>query len=203
LYLVGSATNTHYLQACEKIQPPNSKSTFFDFLSVPKSFDLDIHRLEKNYWKKQRVIHPDKFGVKSSEEQEYSLQQAESLNVAYETLRKPVMRAQYMLSLVGIEIGEGSDSSDLPADVLFEVMETREELSLAHSDADIRTIAMKNNSSQQNAVQTISQAFQQGDFAQARVATQQLMFYSKIAELCREKLDSVEHRILDEDSGSK
>jgi len=41
-------------------------------------------------------------------EKEYSQQQASLLNEAYNTLKKPDLRAQYLLELMGVDFSEGA-----------------------------------------------------------------------------------------------
>ena len=72
-------------------------------------------------------MHPDKYGQKSSTEQDFSRSNSTYLNVAYRTLKDPTLRAKYLLQLQGVRaLDEKSKTAD-PA-LLMEVMELREEV---------------------------------------------------------------------------
>ena len=55
-------------------------------------------QLEQRYKGAQRELHPDKFGQRSSQEQQYSADHSAQVNMAYNTLRSPLSRAVYMVS---------------------------------------------------------------------------------------------------------
>ena len=61
-------------------------------------FDVDTTQLEQRYKGAQRELHPDKFGQRSSQEQQYSADHSAQVNLAYNTLRSPLSRAVYMVS---------------------------------------------------------------------------------------------------------
>lgn len=72
-------------------------------------------------------MHPDRYGQKSSTEQDFSRSNSTYLNVAYRTLKDPTLRAKYLLQLEGVgALDERSKTAD-PA-LLMEVMELREEV---------------------------------------------------------------------------
>lgn len=62
------------------------------------TFDLDPAALEKRYKLLQWQLHPDKTVTRSPEEQQFSAEQATRVNQAYGVLRRPLSRANYMVS---------------------------------------------------------------------------------------------------------
>lgn len=77
-------------------------------------------------------------------QEEYQLAQTQSsyLNKAYNTLKEPLARAQYMLALNGVEVSESESLED--PELLMEVMEIREEMEEAESEEDIERLKIEN-----------------------------------------------------------
>ena len=84
--------------------PPN----YFALFSLPRHLQVDLPALEKAFYALSRRLHPDRFAAKPAEEQERALQASSDLNDAYRTLRDPIARTQYLLTLEGIEMEEQS-----------------------------------------------------------------------------------------------
>jgi molecular chaperone HscB len=101
--------------------------TYFQLLNIPPAFEIDLSALEAAYFKAQRQFHPDRFVNKSPEERLSALQKSMDINAAYETLKNPLKRAQYLLFLQEIIVGTEKDSIKPAPTLLMEVMELREE----------------------------------------------------------------------------
>lgn len=65
---------------------------------------LDRDKLTISYQQLQRQYHPDNFATASESDKLAMLQYSADINLAYQTLKKPLSAAQYLLSLKGIEI---------------------------------------------------------------------------------------------------
>jgi molecular chaperone HscB len=85
--------------------------TYFDFFSLPRKLKLDVVALEKQFYAMSRRLHPDRFASKPAGEQEAALKESSLLNDAYRTLKDPVLRTQYLLSLEGVELEEQSKAA--------------------------------------------------------------------------------------------
>lgn len=73
--------------SCRAIQPIKiTKSNYFDILGVKTTFDMDYDNLEAVYKTLQMELHPDKFGLKSREEQAISAENSSLVNIAYQVL---------------------------------------------------------------------------------------------------------------------
>src|ERR1700722_5873499 len=81
---------------------------YFDFFSLPRKLTLDVPALEKQFYTLSRKLHPDRFAAKPVAEQEAALAQSSLLNDAYRTLKDPIARTQYLLTLEGIQLEEQS-----------------------------------------------------------------------------------------------
>src|SRR6266851_1290218 len=97
-------------------------SNYYDFFGLEHKLDLDLRDLEKRFYALSRQYHPDRYTLKSLEEQQYALDATAILNDAYRTLRDPLTRAEYLLKENGFDIGE-QGSKNVPPELLEEVFE--------------------------------------------------------------------------------
>src|ERR1700732_990944 len=95
---------------------------YYELLGIPRSLNLSLDELQKRYYELSRQLHPDRFMQKPEAEQQRALDMSSALNDAYRTLKDPVKRAQYLLSIEGFDIGE-QRSKDVPPELLEEVFE--------------------------------------------------------------------------------
>ncbi len=84
---------------------------YFSFFSLPRKLTLDVVALEKQFYVLSRKLHPDRFASKPLAEQEAALAQSSLLNDAYRTLKDPIARTQYLLTLEGVELEEQSKAA--------------------------------------------------------------------------------------------
>ncbi len=113
----------------------NLSSNHFELFGLPVGFVLDSQALAERYRELQRAVHPDRFASASDQEQRLALQQATRVNEAYETLRDPLRRAQYLLQLHGID-SDGETATTRDASFLMQQMELREALAGVRDAAD-------------------------------------------------------------------
>ena len=76
-----------------------------------RHLQLDTQALEKQFYSQSRRLHPDRFAAKPAAEQHAALAASSDLNDAYRTLKDPVARTQYLLSLEGVELEEQSKAA--------------------------------------------------------------------------------------------
>jgi molecular chaperone HscB len=134
------------------VQPPDRTADHFRVFGLPRKFDLDMADLERRYKEMTKVLHPDRFARADGRARRASLERSVQLNLAWSTLSEPVPRAEYLLSLQGIEVGESASSkksgevdnrATQPVDtaLLIEVMDLREALAEARSRGDRAKVA--------------------------------------------------------------
>jgi molecular chaperone HscB len=97
----------------------------FELLGLPVAYSIDGAQLERGYRDLQTRVHPDRFAASAEAERRVAMQWATRANEAYRTLRDPLERARYLLSLKGFDTGEESNTA-MPADFLMQQMEWRE-----------------------------------------------------------------------------
>lgn len=91
------------------------------------SCDLDLESLADEYRKQQSEVHPDRFANAHESEKLRAVQLSSYLNEAYETLKSPLRRAAYLLSLHGRDV-EQVDQADLSMELLLQQIQLREKL---------------------------------------------------------------------------
>jgi molecular chaperone HscB len=95
---------------------------YYELVGTPRGLNLSLEALQQRYYELSRQLHPDRFMLKPEAERQRALDMSSALNDAYRTLKDPIKRAQYLLSLEGFDIGE-QRSKDVPPELLEEVFE--------------------------------------------------------------------------------
>ena len=149
------SARSHYLRKPGLPFAPQIRMGFMDFFSLfslPRHLHLDRAALEKSFYAQSRKLHPDRFASKPQAEQDAALAASSDLNDAYRTLRDPIARTEYLLSLEGIQLEEQSRAAtDLakasgtekkqvaPPDLLEEAFELNMALEEMRMDPDPNT----------------------------------------------------------------
>src|SRR5215813_10542074 len=97
---------------------------YFEVFGMPRILGIDLVALEKTFHDLSRKYHPDYFSTAAPAEKTQAVRMTALLNDAYRTLRHPVRRVEYLLSLYGLK----SDGSKVPQSLLMEVFEINEQL---------------------------------------------------------------------------
>ena len=113
------------------------KQNYFELFQLPVSFDIDINDLTTRHRAVVARIHPDQFAHKSSAEQRMALQWTTFANEAFDTLKSPIKRAQYLLQLNAPElVADPHTHAPLPPEFLMQQMAWREAL----EDGDVDSV---------------------------------------------------------------
>ena len=125
----------HFCPQCTKILTLARQGDYFTFLGVPRKLNLDVADLEQRFRALSRQFHPDYFYNATPAERRASLERSSYLNDAYRTLRQPIPRVEYLLSVEGMdrrrsERGDAAAEPDnqVPPALLEEVFALNEEL---------------------------------------------------------------------------
>lgn len=109
---------------------------YFALFGLPPRYRFDAARLDAAYRALQTQVHPDRFAAAGESERRLALQSSARVNEAYRALKDPVGRAQYLLSLHGIDATSETDTA-LPLDFLERQLERREAVDEARTGGDI------------------------------------------------------------------
>jgi molecular chaperone HscB len=162
----------------------NLDENHFQIFGVPARFDMDLEALETRYRELQREVHPDRFAGASQAEQRVSMQLATRVNEAYETLKSPLRRAEYLLQLQGVD-PEFETNTAMPAEFLTDQMERRETLEQAVTAKDWeRLIALSSNlrTDQDALFGRIERQLEARNWKEATTTLRQLKFLEKLSD---------------------
>lgn len=109
---------------------------YFQLFNIEDSFDVDLQQLSSSYQTLQKTVHPDKFAHASEQEQRIAVQKSAQINDAYQTLKNPLLRAEYMLVQRGVDMPNEQHSFN-DTSFLMHQMELREMLEDVKSASDI------------------------------------------------------------------
>jgi len=116
---------------CGKVQATTS-ANYFEVFGLSLQLHIDLSKLEQEFYRLSRRLHPDLFARASTNEQQWSLENTSLLNDAYRTLKDPIRRTMYLLKLEGAEFAEEdrdrSNPSRVPVDLLEEAFELNMQL---------------------------------------------------------------------------
>jgi molecular chaperone HscB len=97
---------------------------YFEVLGLPRLLTIDLAALKSTFHELSRRFHPDYFTTASPAEKTQAVRMTALVNDAYRTMRDPVRRIEYLLSLYGLK----PDASKVPQSLLMEVFEINEQL---------------------------------------------------------------------------
>ena len=150
---------------------------------LPVSYSVDLPLLAERYLQLQRQFHPDRVANKPAQEQRLAVQYTADINQAHATLKSPLMRAQYLLSIVEVDAsGDTTVTSDM--DFLMQQMELREALSEVSEASDpfqaLEDIAGQAQIHFEQLQSEFASQYQQQDYEAAVNTVAKLQFYSKL-----------------------
>ena len=156
----------------------------FQLFGLPERFAIDTAALDRTFRALQTEVHPDRFAAGSDQEKRLALQSSARVNEAYRALKDPVSRAQYLLSLNGVDALSETDTQ-LPLEFLERQLERRETAAEAAGNKDSRMIASIAEDVRGEAddlVDTLIHALDDDRaYADARMRVRELKFLSKLA----------------------
>jgi len=157
----------------------------FALFGLPPRFELDAAALDAAYRRVQSQVHPDRHASGSDAERRVALQASARVNEAYRTLREPVARAEYLLTLNGLDPRDETDTK-LPLDFLERQLERREQASQAADEQDARTLQSvidEVHSEARDLEATLGVTLDERHaYGEARTAVRELLFLRKVAE---------------------
>ncbi|WP_163132516.1 co-chaperone HscB [Agarivorans sp. Alg241-V36] len=168
----------------------------FELFSLLPSYQLDLSGLADSYRELQQQYHPDKFAAESSESQAQVMQKAAQINDAYQTLKDPLSRAQYLLSLQGLELG-GEQQTINDVTFLMSQMELREQLADIEQAADpeeaLDDFSKLLKQQRSDLSSSFEKAYNEQNFELAADDVRKLKFYARL----QQQLLQLEEKILD------
>ena len=109
---------------------------YFELFGLPNSFSLDNSALAQTYRALQQAVHPDRFANQGEQAVRLAMQKTAQINDAFATLKSPLLRAEYMLSLAGVEL-RNEQQTMRDSHFLMQQMEWRETLADLRQEGDV------------------------------------------------------------------
>jgi len=162
---------------------PDLSADYFTLFDQPRAFAIDEGALASRYRALQGATHPDRHAASGAGERRWAVQASSFVNDAFETLRRPLKRATYLLSLAGISIDEETDTAMDPM-FLMQQMEWRESLESASGASDphaaLDRIERELAAASRATADEFGQVSRAGDWSGARDVVRRWQFLDKL-----------------------
>ncbi|MGE5182236.1 MAG: Fe-S protein assembly co-chaperone HscB [Acidobacteriota bacterium] len=164
-----------------------SSSDAFGLLGLPARFDLDPAVIERAFFDRSKELHPDRFASAPAAERVAALSRSRALNDAYQTLKKPVARAEYLLERAGVTIG---DNERVEPELLMEILELREELAENRNNAAVVERLQRDMQGRRDAaVARLASLFERDDLGEIKKQLILLRYLGRYLAECDAALD--------------
>ncbi|MGL9733858.1 MAG: co-chaperone HscB [Symbiopectobacterium sp.] len=169
---------------------------YFTLFGLPIHYDVDGSLLLSSYQELQRQFHPDLFATQPERKRLLAVQQAAMVNDAYQSLKHPLKRAEYMLSLHGFDpCNEQHTMFD--AAFLMEQLELREQLdAISHqeqADAVLADFANQLTAMTRQRMAQMQSELAQTSWSAVADTVRKLRFLNKL----QQQLEQLEEQLLD------
>jgi molecular chaperone HscB len=166
----------------------------FELFNLPARFEVDQAALDSAYREVQGRVHPDRFVNASDAEKRVAMQWATRANEAYQTLRNPQKRAQYLCELNGADLQTESNTA-MPMEFLMQQMEWREALGEARAARDTAALDALDGQVRRERKERLAQIGKEldaGDYDSAAQGVRALMFLDKFGEEVQYAFEALE-----------
>jgi molecular chaperone HscB len=166
----------------------------FDLFQLPAAFAIDMVALDAAYRDVQGQVHPDRFVNATDAEKRVAMQWATRANEAYQTLKNPQKRAQYLCELNGVDLKTESNTA-MPVQFLMQQMEWREALGEAKAVRDLaalESLADEVGIDRKARMVQIGAQLEAGNYEQAAQGVRALMFLEKFGEELHHAFDALD-----------
>src|SRR6478609_5993372 len=167
----------------------------FDLFHLPPAYAVDQPALDDAYRTVQAQVHPDRFAAAGDAQRRIAMQWATRTNEAYQTLRDPLKRARYMLSLRGVDVGAENNTAMEPA-FLMQQMEWRETIEDAAAVKNLGALeALLDELRDEERVRftKLEALIDSRSDQAASEAVRQLMFIERVAHEIGAQIERLEH----------
>ncbi len=159
----------------------------FERLGLAPAVALDREALESAYLERSRRVHPDRFVTADAATQRLAMEHAAAVNEAYQVLRSPLRRAEYLVKLGGIDLDSSDAGTGAPKPTqafLIEMIERREGLEAA-TEAGLEALedlADELADEREAIVDAAVKALESGEVAKAAEALVHARYLARLAD---------------------
>ncbi|KAK7725063.1 molecular chaperone [Botryosphaeria dothidea] len=164
--------------------PQHTHYTFFP-KTLPQGpppagpFAIDLRTLRNEFLQLQAAAHPDRHGAGNKRRAEAL---SARINEAYKTLQNPLLRAQHLLQLRGIDVAEDERLKVEDPELLMEVLEARERIEEAESEEELLAMKEENEKKIEESVGVLDRAFKEDDVETAKEEAVRLRYWVNIKD---------------------
>lgn len=142
-------------------------------------FPIDTRALRREFLQLQARAHPDLHPAESKARAEAA---SSLINEAYRTLANPLLRAQYLLSLRGVDVANDETLKVEEPDLLMLVLEAREEIEEAQREEDLEGPRVENDERIRESEEKLDRAFADDDVEAAKREAVRLRYWVNIKD---------------------
>ncbi len=163
---------------------PDSDIIFYELFGCPIGVFIDDSRLDRAFLSLQRKLHPDKFASRGAKHQEVSGQMSAMVNMAYQTMKSPVKRVEYLLKLLGVSgvLDEGESTIPPESELLNEIFEVRERLENCKSVHELCSTMKLNQAKIREILEELQGAFISKDYKTLANGAVRLQYFCAIQD---------------------
>ncbi len=161
----------------------------FARLGLEAAYEVDLEALERAFFERSKAVQPGTLPSASAAERVAALSASRALNDAYQLIKKPVSRAEYLLARAGVTIG---DNERLDPTFLMEILELREELAEARAagkTAQVAALQATMQARRRDALGALPALFAARDYAAIKERLILLRYINRYLEECDAALD--------------
>ncbi|RDA96075.1 hypothetical protein CP533_5861 [Ophiocordyceps camponoti-saundersi (nom. inval.)] len=152
-------------------------------------FEIDLAALRHEFLRLQAAHHPDK---QPPDKKAAAEAMSSDINHAYRTLVDPLLRAQYLLRLRGIDVTDDRSNADDDLDLMELALEAYEAVDAATEPADLQAVRTENDRRLSACERDLQTAFANDDAIAAKRLAVRLLYWVRI----REKIEAWEFEAL-------
>lgn len=171
--------------------PLNLQVNDFELFGLPDRFAQDRSAIDARWKALQREAHPDRFVAQGAAAQRLAMQWSVRINEAYQRLKDPLRRAQYLCELRGAPIDAESNTA-MPGEFLMQQLQWREALEEAATPAGVERLGEEVETARRDLLERCAGLLDERD--DARAAARQvraLMFVERFAREVEARLDQL------------
>ncbi|OHF01335.1 Fe-S protein assembly co-chaperone HscB [Colletotrichum orchidophilum] len=165
----------------------NVPKTHYEFFPItlpdgppPKGhFPINQRALRREFLRLQAKAHPDMHPAELKTRAEAT---SARINEAYKTLSNPLLRAQYLLSLRGVDVADDETLKVEDPELLMVVLEAREEIEEATAESELEGQRAANEGRIRASEEVLETAFRHDDIETAKREAVNLRYWVNIQE---------------------
>lgn len=146
-------------------------------------FDIDLRTLRREFLQLQAKAHPDRQLNSADKSRAEGL--SALINEAYKTLSSPLLRAQYILHLNGIDVEDDETAKIDDVELLMEVLEAREVIESAQEEGELEGVRTENEKRIARSEKVVADLCRRGDWDALKAEVTRLRYWINIQEALR------------------